>query len=333
MPAKRALRATRVGPRGCKLAIDTPGRSPQNPRMLRAAPIALITLSFCTACGGMSPQDKKQIATLEQQLGVLSEAYESQESRLNRLREQLELLQDQLEARQIHQTREALPVVKLRPASPPAGAPAPVAPEPAVAADTRPPVTITQADLDALSPAAVAAEVSARRLPGRPVPPPENAGMADNLGVVPIASRAKPALVKRSALQKPVAADPAVSAYKQAYALYRSGAFSQAEPALQAFIRDHARHDYADNAMFWIGQMQFDQSRFAAALATFRKVVATWPAGNKVPDALLMIGLTQAKLGQVAEGRETLARLRAMYPQTEAARKADARLNDRAGSM
>ena len=85
-------------------------------------------------------------------------------------------------------------------------------------------------------------------------------------------------------------------------------------------------HDYADNALFWIGQVQFDEARFGAALATFHRVITEHPTGNKVPDALLMIGLTQAKLGRGAEGRETLARLRAMYPQTEAARKADDRL-------
>lgn len=326
--------------------IDTPRGSPHNPGMTRCAPIALITLFFCTACGGTNPQHKKKIATLEQQVEVLSEAYESQESRLSRLREQIELLQDRLEARAIHRTgpsvahtlpraQHGLPVVKLRPEPIPSGAPATAAPapEPVVPVDTRPPVTITQADLDALSPAAAAATVGARRLPGRPVPPPANASMAGNIGVVPLASKRKPAPVSRAKIPKPVSADPAVSAYKRAYALYRSGATSQAEPALKAFVRDHARHDYADNALFWVGRIQFDQSRFAAALSTFRAVVSKWPAGNKVPDALLMIGLTQAKLGQVAEGRETLARLRAMYPQTEAARKADARLNDRAGSM
>ena len=351
--------------------------------MLRDS-IVLIPLLFCVACGGADPQHKTQIDTLSQQVSDLSEAYESQRSRLDRLREQFALLTDRLETRQIHgvaahQARRpapvyaqpqvyaqpyvapaqpyvapappnALPVVKLRPAAskaaPVAKAPvvrrAPVAktaPQPKAPVakaeplnpapvDTRPPITITQADLDALSGASMA---PAGRRPGQPVPPPANAAMAGNLGVVPLAGPSRPRT--RRAPVESTAADPAIAAYQRAYGLYRSGAFSQAGPALVAFVRDHGSHDYADNALFWVGQIQFDQSRFQAALGTFRQVVDTYPAGNKVPDALLMIGLTQAKLGRSAEGRETLARLRAMFPQTEAARKADARLNDKAGSM
>ena len=188
-------------------------------------------------------------------------------------------------------------------------------------------MTITQADLDALS---GYDPEPARRRPGQPVPPPANASMAGNLGVVPLARARTPHSTSRGPSE---AADPAIAAYKRAYGLYSSGAFSQASPALVAFVRDFGSHDYADNALFWVAQIQFDQSRFQAALGTFRQVVDNYPAGNKVPDALLMIGLTQAKLGRGAEGRETLARLRAMFPQTEAARKADARLNDRTGSM
>ncbi|MCA9711882.1 MAG: tol-pal system protein YbgF, partial [Myxococcales bacterium] len=114
--------------------------------------------------------------------------------------------------------------------------------------------------------------------------------------------------------------------YKRAYGLYRAGQGGAAESAFTAFVERFGTHDYADNALFWIGQVQFDEARFGAALATFHRVITEHPTGNKVPDALLMIGLTQAKLGRGAEGRETLARLRAMYPQTEAARKADDRL-------
>lgn len=311
--------------------------------MLRLAPIALTLPLVCAACGGTNPQHKSQLDTLQREIAVLKDAQSSQQSRIEHLRDQVALLNDRLEARQLHPgavsmvapAGRPLPVVKLRPPvaerQPPVAAPSAPA-EPAQPVDTRPPVTITQADLDAMSPAPA---VAPRRLPGRPVPPPANAAMAGNLGVVPLAPRGPRGATPRSTTRRadPARSDPAVTAYKRAYDLYRNGNFSAAGPALKRFVRDHAQHDYADNALFWVGKIEFDQSRFSAALATFRRVVSTWPAGNKVPDALLMIGLTQAKLGQGAEGRETLARLRAMYPQTEAARKADARLNDRAGSM
>ncbi|MEZ4465581.1 MAG: hypothetical protein R3F43_14180 [bacterium] len=54
-----------------------------------------------------------------------------------------------------------------------------------------------------------------------------------------------------------------------------------AESAFAAFVERYGTHDYADNALFWIGQVQFDEARFQAALATFHRVVTEHPAGNK----------------------------------------------------
>ncbi|MEZ4472900.1 MAG: tol-pal system protein YbgF [bacterium] len=190
--------------------------------------------------------------------------------------------------------------------------------------DARPPVTITQADLDALGGGPSEEGDPVRRFPRQPVAPPDNAAFAGNIGVAPIQGAAR-AVSRAAAPAAPTGDDP-IAAYKRAYNLYRAGQGAAAESAFAAFVERYGTHDYADNALFWIGQVQFDEARFQAALATFHRVVTEHPAGNKVPDALLMIGLTQAKLGRGAEGRETLARLRAMYPQTEAARKADARL-------
>ena len=86
------------------------------------------------------------------------------------------------------------------------------------------------------------------------------------------------------------------------------------------------------NALFLTGRCNYDRGRYADALSTFRRVLEVYPTGNQVPDALLMIGLTQTKMGRAAEGRETLSRLRAMYPDTAAARQADSALG-RAGQM
>ncbi len=80
-----------------------------------------------------------------------------------------------------------------------------------------------------------------------------------------------------------------------------------------------------------MGRARFDRSELAGALAAFRAVVDRYPAGNKVPDALLMIGLTLDRLGRPAEGRETLSRLVSMFPGTDAATQAQAAL--RGGQM
>lgn len=287
--------------------------------------VLLLFLIGLPACGGVQAE-RARVETLERRLSVLDEAFASQEQRIEQLKDRLALLEDRQETSQLQLAPKALPVVRLRPEAAPVAEAAPeaaVAPVAEVAelpADERPAVTITQADLDALG-GGYEGEPGPRRFPRQPVQPPENAAFAGNIGVVPIAGT-KPA---RPAGERAPAAGPdddAIGAYKRAYNLYRAGDGPKAEVALKEFVARYADHDYADNALFWVGQIQFDESRHEAALGTFRRVVTDYPAGNKVPEALLMVGETQKRLGRVAEGRETQERVRTMYPHTEAGRKA-----------
>lgn len=290
-------------------------------------------MPLLAACGG-APAERAQADALQRRMTVLDEAFAAQEQRIEQLKDRLALLEDRQEAVQLQAPPRELPVVRLRPPTPAVELTAPEPVDEAPPPDERPAVTITQADLDALGGGGYEPDGGGqRRLPRQPVEPPENAALAGNIGVVPVQPPRRLADGAPRALPPAAApgADEAIAAYKLAYALYRDGDSGRAEPALRDFVARYGRHDYADNALFWVGQIQFDEGRAAAALETFRRVVTDYPSGNKVPDALLMIGLTQARLGQAAQGRETLARLRAMYPQTEAARKADARLQP--GSM
>ena len=82
-----------------------------------------------------------------------------------------------------------------------------------------------------------------------------------------------------------------------------------------------------------MGRMRYTRAEYAAALDLFRRVVTEHPTGNQVPDALLMTGLTLDRLGQPAKARETLSRLKSMYPGTDAARRAGAELLNISGRM
>jgi TolA-binding protein len=54
--------------------------------------------------------------------------------------------------------------------------------------------------------------------------------------------------------------------------------------------------------------------------------MTNWPSSRKVPDALLMLGSTQAKQNKTAAARTTLQQVIARYPDSDAARKATERL-------
>jgi tol-pal system protein YbgF len=286
---------------------------------------ALAIAGTLAACGGGQERVQAQLDTMQHQLQALNEQAQANDRRLTRLQDRIDLLEDKIEAQAIHGVPSGLPVVRVRPAQPAEGA--------ARRGDEPPPLEITQADLDRMDggeerPADEAPVHRGR--PRAPVPPPENASGAANLGVVPLPPKA--AAAADAAADAPADDDP-VGAYKRAYALYKAGDLGAALTAFQGFVDRWPKHDYTDNALYWMGECRYDRAEFAAALQLFKRVVDEHPAGNKVPDALLMVGLTLGKLGRPAEGRDTLARLVALFPDTEAAHRAASELGQAEGRL
>jgi TolA-binding protein len=118
------------------------------------------------------------------------------------------------------------------------------------------------------------------------------------------------------------AKDDPIRVFNRARDRLRAGDVSGGIEALRRFAAAAPNHSYADNALTLVGHAQFERAQFAAALQTFRMVLERFPTGNRVPQALLMTGLSLKKLGRVAEGRDTLGRLRAIYPDSAAAKRA-----------
>jgi len=118
--------------------------------------------------------------------------------------------------------------------------------------------------------------------------------------------------------RKPRGHKAIVARYDAAMALLRAGDAGAAEAAFDAFVVDHPRHDYADNALYWKGEAAYDQRHFSDALAAFTQVVERYGGGNKAPDALLKIGLCYHNIGDGANARDVLTELISAYPQAPA---------------
>jgi tol-pal system protein YbgF len=117
------------------------------------------------------------------------------------------------------------------------------------------------------------------------------------------------------------ALDPAAKpAYEAAIALVSARQYDRALDALAAFLVKWPDHPYADNAMYWRGECYFAKGDYLHAAEQFEGVVARFPAGNKAPDALLKLGITQQKLGNPLKAKEYFDRLAQTYPQSAAAR-------------
>jgi tol-pal system protein YbgF len=113
-------------------------------------------------------------------------------------------------------------------------------------------------------------------------------------------------------------------AYDDALAMVYAKKYDAALDAFAGFLVKWPDHPNADNAHYWRGECYFAKGDFAQAEDQFRGVMLRFPMGNKVPDALLKLAITQDKLGKTAEATTTREKLRREYPRSEAARKSAA---------
>jgi tol-pal system protein YbgF len=118
----------------------------------------------------------------------------------------------------------------------------------------------------------------------------------------------------------------AASDYRAAVELVKAGKHDEAIAALRAFVRTYPRHDYADNAQYWLGEAFYAQRDYGRALTEFRAVIEVYPRGNKVPDALLKVGYCYLAAGQGEKARAVLEQVVTLYPKSEPATLAAKRL-------
>ncbi len=111
------------------------------------------------------------------------------------------------------------------------------------------------------------------------------------------------------------------SAYDAALALVNSRQYDKALDALSAFLVRWPDHPNADNAMYWRGECYFAKGDYMRAVQEFEGTIARFPMGNKVPDALLKLGISYQKLGNAAKAKTYFDRLLRDFPRSEAARR------------
>jgi tol-pal system protein YbgF len=130
----------------------------------------------------------------------------------------------------------------------------------------------------------------------------------------------------RARADVPASNDAAAAEYRAAVELVRAGKYEDSIAALRGFLEHFPRHDYADNAQYWLGEAFYAQKDYPHALIEFRATIETYPRGNKVPDALLKVGYCYQALGKLDKARAVLEQVVNLYPKTEPAALAAKRL-------
>jgi tol-pal system protein YbgF len=130
-----------------------------------------------------------------------------------------------------------------------------------------------------------------------------------------------PELVEPQPAQ-PAQADVNVDGYRRGLSLIREHKFQEALLELEAFSSAHPGHPYADNALFWCGEIHYLRHEYDQALQYFERTEKLHPWGNKAPDALYRIGQIYLRRGDTARAQAYFDKVRELFPDTAAARLA-----------
>lgn len=173
-------------------------------------------------------------------------------------------------------------------------------------------------------------EPAPRRVRREPAPMPEVTSTSDRIEVTrrvpPVSARVSRSSMRDRDSAPSERSESASADYRAAVDQVRSGDLVNAITSLRAFLAKFPRHDYADNAQYWLGEAYYAQKDYPRALGEFRNVIETYPRGNKVPDALLKVGFCYQAMGQGEKARAVLEQVVNLYPRTEPAALASKRL-------
>jgi tol-pal system protein YbgF len=131
-----------------------------------------------------------------------------------------------------------------------------------------------------------------------------------------------PAFEEPEPAAAPARPEVSVEGYRRGLDLVRQQRFDEALVELDAFASRHPGHAYADNALFWCGEIHYLRREHKQALRYFERLEKLHPWGNKAADALYRMGQIYLRRGDRARAQAYFDKVREQFPDTAAARLA-----------
>ena len=104
--------------------------------------------------------------------------------------------------------------------------------------------------------------------------------------------------------------------------------YDLATQEFQDYLRYYGDTDLASNAQFYLGEVAFMQNQFQLALDAYNKVIENFPKSFKTASARMRKGFCLAELGQKASAVRELRAVVRLYPGTDEAKRAAAKLKE-----
>ena len=114
--------------------------------------------------------------------------------------------------------------------------------------------------------------------------------------------------------------------YEEAFAQLRALQYTEAAEGFLAFLDHYPQSELAGNAQYWLGESYYVTRNYDIALEAFHDLLEKYSDSGKVADAWLKIGYTHYELKEWEQARDTLLRVKDMYPDSRLSRLADSRL-------
>lgn len=114
--------------------------------------------------------------------------------------------------------------------------------------------------------------------------------------------------------------------YSEGFKAIKNKEFREASDKFEEFISEHPKHELADHAQYWLGEIYYAKGDWEKAILEFDKVIKNYPKGVKVPAAMLKQGYSFEKMGLAKEARVLLGNVTEKFPKSDEAAKAKNRL-------
>jgi tol-pal system protein YbgF len=115
------------------------------------------------------------------------------------------------------------------------------------------------------------------------------------------------------------------SVYGDAFAAMKASRYEEAARGFQTYLAKYPRGPRADSATYWLGEAQYMQQQYDAALKSFQ-AVGRFPESRRLADAMFKVGVCQYDLKAFKNARTTFQKVVSTYPETDAAAQARTRI-------
>lgn len=127
---------------------------------------------------------------------------------------------------------------------------------------------------------------------------------------------APPAGVSAPGAPPAVQAPPADMLYNNALRDFNGNKLDLATQEFADYLKFYPTTDLAGNAQFYLAEIEYRQSNYAAAVKDYDRVLEQYPGGNKTSAAQLKKGMALAQLGQKAAAVRELNSVVQRYPRS-----------------